>query len=679
MIEIFDDTKSPNRLIAASALVLLGDYRGYGLLSDGLASKRAHERKLCAATLGDIAEEESLLPLKELYDDNDRTVRVIAAASVLFILGLEPKVLAEQAVDWARTAIASEDWRVRRAAARTIRDLPGDEAVPLLAQAIADDKPEVRRASAQSAAAVKTPAAADIVAGALANEKDDSVKESQVIALAEIGIARDAVMEVLATAAEKLDRVGVLALGSLIRLGDSQMASRLDAAYDNRKPAIRLAAIESATLAGSAIVLPILTGGLSDRVFEIRFAAAEGLAGNRSADKRAIEVLTQGLDAAPKFASRAMAALLVLEVEVTSDVSPDDMIAEMLDSADVVERQAAIPLLTALPWQQASPHLWRAVKNSAPEVRSDAIDAVAGFAEESPREVRKLYKAIVSDGDEADRGKARAQLARLPPPDGGVASKSEPGTNEQASEPDLEALETAASRARETWDRFEEKQREVESLLQKLSAKMAESAQSDSDIDEVEALGKKLTKARASLLVARDRVADETAATRNAAAALQTPSPEAETLIANVTEWADRSNDLAARSERDVVEIRKRIDTYVAKETADPTLLLLAAEAAIAAGRLSAARRDLKKLDRIYRKKGEKNPRLHFIYGQYHDKRALDANSDRARLKELGRAKKRYQRFVRASSDHQVEQARGRITEIDEEIADIAKSSDTDD
>src|SRR5262249_28656933 len=108
---------SPNRLVATVALVPLGSYSGMDLMTAKLADKEPGTRRRGARGLGESGERASVGRLVALGDDKDWTVRVAAAAAVMAIVGLDPALLAQASVDWTKSALVSEDWDVRKAAA----------------------------------------------------------------------------------------------------------------------------------------------------------------------------------------------------------------------------------------------------------------------------------------------------------------------------------------------------------------------------------------------------------------------------------------------------------------------------------------------------------------------------------------------------------------------------------
>ena len=127
------------------------------------------------------------------------------------------------------------------------------------------------------------------------------MKEEEVKSLGEIG--NPAAHDTLVALESDPGRVGVFAAGSLIAVGDPAGKAKLDAAVAAPQPDIRLAAMQSASEAKNPIVVPTLAIGVADKVFDVKFTAAEGLAGFHAEKAAAVPVLTSGLDS--KDAERA--------------------------------------------------------------------------------------------------------------------------------------------------------------------------------------------------------------------------------------------------------------------------------------------------------------------------------------------------------------------------------------
>ncbi|HWO24483.1 MAG TPA: HEAT repeat domain-containing protein [Kofleriaceae bacterium] len=409
--EVLANAASPNRLAAAAALISLGEYGGLDLITAKLVDKDPGPRRLAARALGEVGEHESLRTLLALANDKDWTVRIAAAAALVAIVGLDPKVLAQASVDWTKLALDSQDRAVRKAAAGVLADLPEKQAVLLLAQAIADPDPDVRFAAAKSAGRMRGPEVAAKVAARVKVEADPGVKEQQVKALGEIG--SPAVRDTLAQISEETSRIGVIAAGSLLAVGDTSGKAKLETAAAAPQPELRLAAVQAAAMAKNPIVVPMLKTGVADPVFDVRFTAAEGLAAFNAEREAAVPVLTAALvskDA--RVLGRAMAALLKFDEKLAGKARTP---AEMLDSADPKLRLAAVSVVRAMPVNEGVPLLRRLVADLDPDVRRVGVDAIEGVVPKAKDQAIKLYKPLVGDADPVVRSKASGQLARLIP------------------------------------------------------------------------------------------------------------------------------------------------------------------------------------------------------------------------------------------------------------------------
>jgi HEAT repeat protein len=238
------------------------------------------------------------------------------------------------------------------------------------------------------------------------------VKEQQVKALGEIG--SPAARDTLAQIAEEPSRLGVIAAGSLIAVGDASGQAKLETAVAAPQAELRLAAVQAASMAKNPIVVPMLKTAVADPVLDVRFTAAEGLAAFDAEREAAVPVLTAALvskDA--RVLGRAMAALLVLGEKLEGKARTP---AEMLDSADPKLRLAAASVARAMPVNEGVPLLRRLVTDLDPDVRRAAVDAIEGVVPKAKDQAIKLYKPLVGDADPIVRSKASGQLARLLPP-----------------------------------------------------------------------------------------------------------------------------------------------------------------------------------------------------------------------------------------------------------------------
>jgi serine/threonine-protein kinase len=409
--DVFANPTSPNRLVAAVAQIPLGEYGGLALITQQLSAKDPGTRRLAARALGDIGEPGSVAALVTLTGDKDWTVRIAAAAAVIAIVGFDPQILEPVSVGWTKGALESQDWAVRHAAASVLANLPEKQALLLLALAIADPNPQVRIAASRSAGKMKTAEAVAKILVAIKAETDPGVREQQVKALGELGNA--AAHDVLAEISKQDGRIGVLAAGSLIAVGDVSGKAKLDAAISAPATELRLAAVQAAAAAKSPSVLPTLKMGTLDRVFEIRFAAAEGLSLFNAEKAAAVPVLRAALDSKDAgIVGRALAALTRLGETIPGRLrTPGDM----LDSPDSRQRLAAVPFVRALQTAEEVPLLRRLVADMDQDVRRAGVDAIEDIVIKDKDQAIKLYKPLVNNGDPVVRSMASGQLTRLVP------------------------------------------------------------------------------------------------------------------------------------------------------------------------------------------------------------------------------------------------------------------------
>jgi len=663
--DIVANEASPNRLVATVALVPLGDYGGYDLLAGKLADKDPETRRLAARGLGEIGERKSVAALVALAADKDWTVRISAAVAVMAIVGLDPQLLAQVSIDWTKGALASEDWAVRRAAAGVLGDMPEKQAVPLLATALADPDPKVRAAASRSAGKMKSAEAATRVAAAARAETDVKVQEQQVKALGAIGspVAHDT----LAAMSSEPGRVGVFAAGSLIAVGDQRGKAKLDAAVVDPDIDLRLAAVESASAANDPVVVTTLRTGAVDKVFDVRFTAAEGLAGFHAEKAVAVPVLVSGLDSKDATVQgRASSALLRFGEKPAQARSP----ADMLDSSDPKVRLAAIPIIGELPASEATPLLRRLVADPDPDVRRGGVDAVAYLVPKAKDDAIKLYKPLVSDADAVVRSISQAQLSKLveaaPAPPAAV-----PAAVPAPVDDSLPKVKTAFDAAAAATGEVKTASEEVDALGREIAQATAQPASDDAVVSHAEQLATRIEAAVGKLEAAA--VHAEVAATAVADAAGASPTAEAAALVADARTAATqaRAAATAAHTASDAAAAKAR--AYAKAETVDPQMYVGAADAALATGALADAKRELDSAARLYKASGAKHAGLDYSYAQLYDKMASRENDPRAKRQLLELAQQAYQSFSRSGTGARVQRAIERASEIADDLKQMAE------
>ena len=659
---ILADEASPNRIAAARALIALGDYSGFEFLVERLAAPEPAVRRQAARGLGEIGERDGARRLVELLDDDERSVGIAAATALILIAGLDAVLLAQSSVDWARSALGAEDGAARSAAARTLGDLEDEVALPLLAQVVVDEDPQVRKEAARSAGRMRGPRVAREVARAARQEQDEEVLETQVVALAEIADPEG--KEALEEISGRDSRPGVLASGAILRLETDESAlGRLEAAIRGPRVDLRLAAADGATLSRNPRAVSVLTTGIEDQIFDVRFSSAVGLAEYRAASDRAIPVLEEGLER--EDVDTQVKALIGLR---KIGVSPEEILdpREMLASPSAVVRRAALPLLADLPWDEALPPLRLALASRDVEVRRGAVDVVADAAADHEQDAQRLFRGLVDDDDGVTRTKARAQLARLVEPDGVELTDTAPaGPDPEA----VAALEARLAEATEAEQAFGRSLEEARAIAAQIEERTASPAESDEDVDEVSALADRAEAAGRRAVAAKDALAEAVMRAREAAKVIQGPLSVME--AGNLSDLEVAAADAVARRDeaRHASErARTLARSYARAQTADPALYLTSARTSTATGNLRSARRDLRRAERLFAAQGEVPTEVHFAYGELYARMSLDADSDEARTGHLGRAAQSFERVVAGGQGVQVEQARERLGEIRAEL-----------
>jgi serine/threonine protein kinase/HEAT repeat protein len=670
--EVLANQASPNRLVAAVAQIPLGEYGGLTLITTELTAAGAKHRPLAARALGDIGERNSLPDLIKLAHDKDWTVRIAAAAAIVAIVGLDPQVLAQASVDWTKGALESQDWAVRKAAAGVLADIPAKDAVPLLAQAILDKDPNVRREASKSAGKMKSAEAAAQVAIAVKAEADPNVKEQQVKALGEIGtVGGAAAHDALAQIAEEPGRIGVIAAGSLIAVGDASGKAKLEAAVAAPAVELRLAAVEAASTANNPIVVPTLKIGVADRVFGVRFTAALGLATFNAEKAAAVPVLTAALDSKDAdVVGRAMGALTRLGEKLKDTAQTP---AQMVDSADPKLRLAAVAAVRALPSSEAVPLLRRLVADSDEDVRHAGVDAIEAVVTKDKDQAIRLYKPLVSDEDPIIRSKASGQLARLvdppPRPDTIVAAADPTPPPAPAVDDTLPKVQQALDEAKAAAAEARTAAAAVEALASEVATTTAATTRDDATTDHVKELKARLDEAPAKLEAGAAKVEAAVAAAVQAAGA--TPSPEAAKLIADARGLAQGSRDAATTTRGKAADGAKKAADFILVETVDPQMFLDAARAEIASGDLAGATQNLAKAAKLTAKAGAKRATLDELYAQLYDKKAARTQDPAAKRKLLQQAADAYGRLEKTGAGPSVQRAKDRRMEIEDDIKEL--------
>jgi DNA repair exonuclease SbcCD ATPase subunit len=291
------------------------------------------------------------------------------------------------------------------------------------------------------------------------------------------------------------------------------------------------------------------------------------------------------------------------------------------------------------------------------------MEAVEKFETGSAEGVIRLYKSLVDDRDEMVRAKAQARLARLIEDDKKTTAAKAPVDDART----IAELRGASERVAAIRTSFDEAAAELEKLAEQVDQKTRRPAKDEDEVEEVERLIERIEKSLARAKKIRGEFRDAVSKAEILGAGLT--GDEGKKLIAEVeavaVEVGTRIGDAIRAADRAAGKAEK----YAKDETADAGLYLTSAQTALATGNLSAARRDLRKAEQLFRSQGKAPADLHFAYGELHAKLARGASSDADKRKNLQRAIASFKRFAAAGRGFKVERAREQIARLEADLA----------
>jgi len=464
-------------------------------------------------------------------------------------------------------------------------------------------------------------------------------------------------------------RLGVLAAGALLAVGDASGKARLAAAAASSRTERRLLAMQAAAAARDLVCAPTLRRGLSDRALEVRLAAAEGLVALGVDRAPAAAVLRASIgrrDAA--MTGRALAALARLG-EDGGDRAPSPL--DMLASPDPAVRLAALPIVRALPVDQAVPLLRRLVRDPDRDVRRASADAIEAVAPQAGPRAIALYQPLLHDADPAVRAKAAGRLAQLlpaaapgaapPPPATPVVAAAIAQTTAQrevlAAVDAAGSAATAAAAQRET----------VQALVAELAAATARQPRNDTAVKHVGDLATSLDEAvtRLESLAARARAA----ATDATDAAGARPTAASLDRIAKAREVADAAAAAATAARAAVPVHEKRARRYIKAWTHDAQLLLNTARAALGGSNFAEAEQSLERAAKLLRGSGDSLDELDYLTVLLHAAMGDRARDPAQQRLHLAQARAALARLERSGQSPQLAQDAGaQVAELAEEI-----------
>lgn len=658
---IFDQGDADARLRAAYLLARLGEYHGADILADVLRDGDRGQRRLVARTYAQFGDTDSLRLLVGLLDsdtERDPLVRAAAAAGALLIVSADPILLADASIDWARRGIESEDWSARAAVAETLAELPPDRVIPVLITAIGDSDKRVRTASVKSAARMSgSLPAAMVVADRLKDEPDPEVQAECVVAIARIG--RPEVKGTLKRVATERSRVGILAIGALVSLGDGQLTERLQRAYRSARAKLRLAVMEAGMLIENAALIPTLKRGLADSVLAIRFQAAEalarlaGLGHDSRASADAIENLRAGMAERPDWMARALRGLAALGSAPGGDMS----LETLARSPDPQVRAATLPALAIRPLDESHWPLWQLL--AADEDANVRAAVVAALAERDPDEAhldrtRHLLKGFTRDPHDVTRNRARAQLAQLPatvafdrnptPPNGLDSQPPPPDSQTDNQIASLAALDALNSKIAS----FDDQHKQIADVLATIDEHVARPVEDDDDIEQARQL---IADANAALAILDERDDQLLHSQKSALVVAHADSARVNDALLRANERVAAAPGVIRELRARVAQARRDVEAYEQEATAGCEFYLSGAENALGKENYSLrkARKELKGA-----RKTCTGPRdkiwLTCVTARYREVKAKETGSDEERSSYLDKALQGYRKCRRTTS-----------------------------
>jgi HEAT repeat protein len=169
------------------------------------------------------------------------------------------------------------------------------------------------------------------------------------------------------------------------------------------EPLVRAAAVHAAVQAGLRPLAPAMVELLSDEDEQVRQAAAQALAA--LGDQSAVPALLRAFEEAqPELRGAIILAISRLDMS-----SLGELIDRLVEGDDSGSRLALARTLARLRWRGGLEHLGRLARDSDPEVRATAVQALgrgAGFDVPPPDIVVQAIASGLADSSEAVRARA---------------------------------------------------------------------------------------------------------------------------------------------------------------------------------------------------------------------------------------------------------------------------------
>ncbi len=403
----------PAQTRAAQVLCSSDEPTAQALLRDVLrdAARALPERQIAALGIAQCGDRTDWQLLARIITDtatNDR-LKQSCAGALLRLTSLDPELLSQHEVAWAKQALEDESWSVRESAVALLGE--NEEVAPV-------QKPNLRRPDA-------TPPAPSQVVELLDRAMEDAALPVRLTAMrSAVKVAKKTReptdQERLKQALRKRAQTGlpeeqVVAAAALLRIGDASYRETLYNGLKSADIAVRRRAIAEAD-ADPKLPGKLLAPLTTDADFAVRVGAAALLVAQGQKKPPLIQILREAVQHGGSEGVRAYALLQKMgEITPQSESKAPDL-DTLLASSDVLQRLMAIDTLQKLPTEEAAPLLLKATRDPDATVRFRLVDVVANHCQAKgpgQRAALPALRALAEDNDVAVRARAFGLLAQL--------------------------------------------------------------------------------------------------------------------------------------------------------------------------------------------------------------------------------------------------------------------------
>jgi len=411
----------PHQLLAARALAFPGESTGVSILRSVLQDSTAAvpARVLSAEGLGQLGQLDDLRLLGKHLDalpaeDDMAPLRHAIAAAIVDVSQSDPAIMSAQSLSWARSALGDTDWVVRSEALLVLAESEQADDLQRIDNLISDSDARVRRSVVRALGRRRDISAISSLRQALA-DPEVSVRQEAWASLGRLAKSLGKEGQSLALkegrraleqeTRNRTEEEQVIARTTLLGVGDAEQRAAVRKLADSSDARTRELVGEYGKSDPE-----LLRKLLNDRVFAVRFAAAQRLA--EQGDKSSAAVLREGLGKTGIDGVRSYLLLRRLGELVAAPADP----RVVLSRGSVDERIQLVRSLASLPDDLVRSTLLQAARDRELGVRRAVVDvAETLLAGDSREAARAALSLLASDSSRGLRARAAMLLSSLPP------------------------------------------------------------------------------------------------------------------------------------------------------------------------------------------------------------------------------------------------------------------------